>query len=133
MEKWSQYKYMRNYMSVFCHPTSELIRMSRCSRKTMVTSKDTRNYTGLGRSPTSNFRDGSSACSLIECSEVLTMGYARRNKEVGEWIGTARMKSREPVPLEGYPKLPLYRVRGQVTYREIGSPDLLVMSLREGN
>jgi hypothetical protein len=37
----------------------------------------------------------------FECSEVLTMGYARRVKEVGEWRGTARIKSRESVPLEG--------------------------------
>ena len=44
----------------------------------MVTSKDIRNYNGSDQSPTSSFRDGSSACSLIECSEVLTMGYARR-------------------------------------------------------
>jgi hypothetical protein len=28
--------------------------------------------------------------------------------------------------------LPLYRVRGQITYKEGGSPDRGVMSLREG-
>ena len=63
----------------------------------MVTSKDIRNYNGSDQSPTSSFRDGSSACSLIECSEVLTMGYARRVEEVGEWRGTAQMKSQESV------------------------------------
>ena len=72
----------------------------------MVASKDTRNYTGLGRSPTSSLRERSSACSLIECSEVLTMGYARRVEEVGEWRGTARMKSQESVSLEGCPGCP---------------------------
>jgi hypothetical protein len=61
-------------MLVFCQPTSEFIRVSRCSRKTMVASKDTRNYTSLGRSPTSSLRDGLSKCSLIECFKVLTMG-----------------------------------------------------------
>ena len=88
-------------VSVFCHPTSEFIRMSHYSRKTMVASKDIRNYTGSGWSPTSSLRDGSSACSLVECSKVLTMGYARRVKEVGEWRGTSRMKSQESIPLEG--------------------------------
>ena len=85
MEKWSQYKYMRNYMSVFCHPTSEFIFMLHCSRKTMVASKDTMNYTGSGQSPMTSLRDSSSACSLVQCSEILTMGHARRLKEVGEW------------------------------------------------
>jgi hypothetical protein len=86
---------------VFCHPTSEFIRMSRCSKKTMVASKDTRNYTSSGRSPTSSLRDRSSVCSSIECSEVLTMEYATRVKEIGEWRGTARTKSREYIPVEG--------------------------------
>jgi hypothetical protein len=67
----------------------------------MVASKDTRNYIGLGRSPTSSLRDGLSECSSVECSEVLIMGYARRVEEVGEWRGTTRMKSQESVPLEG--------------------------------
>ena len=31
--------YSESIMSVFCHPTSEFIRVSRCSRKTMVASK----------------------------------------------------------------------------------------------
>jgi hypothetical protein len=56
--------------------------MSRCSMKTVVASKDTRNYTGLDRSPTSSLRERSSACPSVECSEVLTMGYARRVEEV---------------------------------------------------
>jgi hypothetical protein len=34
-------------------------------------------------------------------------------------------------PLGRVPWLPLYRVRGQVTYREIGSPDGVVVSMRE--
>jgi hypothetical protein len=67
----------------------------------MVAPKDTRSYTCSGRSPTTSLRDSSSACSSVECSEVLTMGYARRVKEVGEWRGTAGIKSREFVPLEG--------------------------------
>ena len=29
--------------------------------------------------------------------------------------------------------LPLYRVQGQATYKEIGSPDQVAVSLREGN
>jgi hypothetical protein len=70
-------------LSVFCHPTSEFIRVSHCSR----------NYTGSGQSPTLSLKDCSSACSLVECSEVLTMGYARRVREVGEWRGVVRMKS----------------------------------------
>ena len=69
----------------------------------MVASKGTRNYTGSGWSPMSSLRDGSSACSSVECYEVLTMGYAKRVEEVGEWRGTARMKSRESIPLEGCP------------------------------
>ena len=35
-------------------------------------------------------------------------------------------------PLGRVPWLPLYRVRGQATYKELGSPDSEVMSLREG-
>ena len=54
----------------------------------------------------------SSACSSVECSEVLTMGYARRVKEVGEWRGTARMKDSRFRCLGGVPCLPLYRVQG---------------------
>jgi hypothetical protein len=87
-------------------PDSEFMRMSCCSRKTMVTSKDTRNYTGLSWSPTSSLRERSSACSSFECSEVLTLEYARRVEEVGEWRGTTRMKSWESVPLEGCPSYP---------------------------
>jgi len=75
-------------MSVFCHPMSEFICMSCYSRKMMVASKDTRSYTSLGWSPTSSLKDCSSACSSVECSEVVTMGYARGVKEVGEWRGT---------------------------------------------
>ena len=77
----------------------------------MVASKDTRNYTGLGQCPTSSLRDRLSVCSLGECSEVLTMGYARRLKEVIEWRGTARMESRESVPLEGCPGCPYIESR----------------------
>ena len=76
--------YLVHQLSVFCHPMSEFIRMSCCSRKTMVASKDTRNYTGSGRSPTSSLRDSLSACSSVECSEVLTMGCVSYEKEVGE-------------------------------------------------
>ena len=68
----------------------------------MITSKDTRNYTGSDRSPTSSLRDSSNVYFSVEWSEVLTVGYARREIEVGEWRGTARIKSRESVSLEGY-------------------------------
>jgi hypothetical protein len=61
-------------LSVFCPPTIEFIRVSRCSKKTMVASKDTRNYIASGRSPISTLRGGSGSCSSVECSEVLTMG-----------------------------------------------------------
>jgi hypothetical protein len=67
----------------------------------MVASKDTRNYTGSGWSPTSSLRERLSACSTIECSKVLTIGCVRRVEELVEWRGTAQMKSRESVPLEG--------------------------------
>ena len=93
---------LKRDLSVFCHSTSEFICMSRYSRKTMVACKDTRNYSGSGRSPTSSLRDSSNAYSSVEWSEVITMGYARREIEVGEWRGTARIKSRESVSLEGY-------------------------------
>ena len=44
------------------------------------------------------------------------------------------MKSRDSIPLEGRPGHPYIESRGQVTYREIGSPDrVVIMSLREGN
>jgi hypothetical protein len=77
--------YLARQLLVFCQPTSEFIRMSRCSRKTMVASKDTRNYTGSGQSPMSSLREGLSMCSSVDCSEVLTMGYVIRGEEVGEW------------------------------------------------
>jgi hypothetical protein len=44
--------------------------VSRCSKKTMVGLRDTKSYTGLGRSPTSSLRDDSSSCSSVECSKV---------------------------------------------------------------
>ena len=72
----------------------------------------------LSRSPTSCLRERSSVYSSVECSEVLTMGYARRVKEVGEWRGTARMKSRESVPLNGSPGRPYIESEGQVTDRD---------------
>jgi hypothetical protein len=42
---------------VFCQPTSGFIRVSNCSRKTIVASKDIRNYTGSGRGPMSSLRE----------------------------------------------------------------------------
>jgi hypothetical protein len=54
----------------------------------------------------SSLRERSSACSSVECSEVLIMEYARRVKEVGEWRVTVRMESRESIPLEGCPDCP---------------------------
>ena len=86
----------------------------------MVALKDTKSYTGSGRSPTSSLRDDSSSCSSVECSEVLTMGCVRRGREVGEWGGTARMKSRESIPLEERPGRPYIEFGGQVTYRGEG-------------
>jgi hypothetical protein len=64
------------------------------------------------------------------------MECVRRGKEVGEarWR-TARMKSRESIPLEGRPGRPYIEFGefgGQVIYRERGSPDRVVVSLREG-
>ena len=75
--------FLCDFVSVFCGPTSEFIRVSRCSRKTMVALKDTKSYTGSGRSPTSSLRDDSSSCSSVECSEVLIMGCVSYGKEVG--------------------------------------------------
>jgi hypothetical protein len=66
----------------------------------MVASKHAINTSSV-RSSTSSLRDNSSACFSVECSKVLTMGYARREREIGEWRGTAPKKSRESVPLEG--------------------------------
>jgi hypothetical protein len=43
-----------------------------------------------------------------------------------------RMKSREFVPLERRPGRPYIESGGQVTYRERGSPDQVVVSLSEG-
>jgi hypothetical protein len=59
---------------------SEFIRMSHCSRKTMIASKYIRNYIGLGRSPTFSLRESSSACSSVQCFEVLTIGCVRRER-----------------------------------------------------
>ena len=98
-------------LSVFCQPASEFIRVSRCSRNMMIASKDTRNYVGSCRSPMSSLRESLSACSSVECSKVLTMGYARRVEEVGEWRGTAQMKSQESVSLEGCPGCPYIESR----------------------
>jgi len=41
--------YLARQLSVFCQSTSEFIRVSRYSRKMMVASKDTRNYTSSGK------------------------------------------------------------------------------------
>jgi hypothetical protein len=68
------YVFVCDSVSVFCRPTSEFIRVSRCFRKTMLAHKDTKSYTSSGRSPTSSLRDDSSLCSSVECCEVLTMG-----------------------------------------------------------
>ena len=53
-------------------------------------------------------------------------------KEIEEWRGTVRMKDLRVRWLGRVPWLPLYRVQGQAIYKEIGSPDRGVMSLREG-
>jgi hypothetical protein len=42
------------------------------------------------------------------------------------------MKSREFIPLEGRPDHPYIEFGGQVTYRERGSPDRVVVSPRKG-
>ena len=62
----------------------------------------------------SSLRDKSSAYFSVECSKVLTIGYARREKEVEEWSGTARMKSRESIPLEGCPGYPYIESRARI-------------------
>jgi len=72
-------------VSVFYQPMSEFICMLCYSRKTMVASKHTRNYTRSGRSTMSSLRESSSVYSSVECSDVLAMGCVRRGKEVGEW------------------------------------------------
>ena len=46
--RWRVMMLPKCVMLVFCHPTSEFVRMSRCSSNTMVASKDTRSYTGVG-------------------------------------------------------------------------------------
>jgi hypothetical protein len=79
--------YLPRQLSVFCHLMSEFIRVSCCSRKKMVASKNTRNYTDFSQSPTSSLKDSLSVCYLVKCSEVLTTGYARREKEVGDVDG----------------------------------------------
>jgi hypothetical protein len=66
--------YLAHQLSMFCRPTSEFIRVSRCFRKMMVALKGMRSYTGSGQSPMSSLRDNSSSCSSVECSEVLTTG-----------------------------------------------------------
>jgi hypothetical protein len=66
--------YLACQLSVFYQWASEFIRVSHCSRKTMVASKDIRNYTSSCRSPTSSLRESSGVCSSVECSEILTMG-----------------------------------------------------------
>jgi hypothetical protein len=76
------------------HSTSEFIQMSCCSRKMMVASKYTRNYTSSDQSPTSNLRERSNACFSVECSKVLTMGYACKKSGRGRRVErTAQMKS----------------------------------------
>ena len=80
-------------MSVFCQPISEFICMSRCFWETMVAFKDTRNYSGSDRSPMFTLKERSSVCFSAECSQVLTMGYARRMIEVGQWRWTSQMNS----------------------------------------
>jgi hypothetical protein len=120
-------------VSVSCHPTSEFIRVSRCSIKTMVASKDTRNYIGSGWSPMSSLRDSSSACSSVECSEVLIYNGVWKKRDRGWRVERDCPNEVSRVrPLGRVPRLPLYRVWGHVTYREIGSPDRVVVSLREG-
>jgi hypothetical protein len=79
----------------------------------VVASTDTINYIGSDRSPTSSLRERSSACSSVECSEVLTMGYARRVEEVRRRVERDNPNEVSRVRPPGrVPWLPLYRVRG---------------------
>ena len=86
-------------------------------------------------------------CSSLECSEVLTMGGVRMVEEVGELeLGEGLPEGNLCEPRENgdvvrmrmigcperRPRLPLYRVQSQATYKEEGSPDRGVVSLREG-
>jgi hypothetical protein len=115
------------------HPTSEFIQMSCCSRKMIVASKDTRNYTSLGQSPAYSLKERSNACFSVECSEVLTMGYACKKSGGGRRVERDCPNEVLRVhPLRSVIWLPLYIVQGQATYKELGSPDRAVVSLREG-
>ena len=65
----------------------------------------------------------SSACSSIEFSEVVIMGYARRVERGRRMERDCLNEGFEsPSPWKGA-LATLYRVQGQATYKEIGSPD----------
>jgi hypothetical protein len=120
-------------VSVFCYLTSEFIRMSCCSRKTMVPSKNTKNYIYWFRS-----EPYVQSQRKIECVFLGWMLWSSYNGVRKKSEGGRRVESDCPngvsrvYPLRRVPWLPLYRLRGQTTYKELGSPDREVVSLREG-
>ena len=58
----------------FVDQTSKLIRLPRCSRKTMVASNRHKDLYWFRPEPYVQSQRWSSACFSLECSEVLTMG-----------------------------------------------------------
>jgi hypothetical protein len=66
--------YLARQLPVFCRPTSKFIRLSRCSRKTMVKSKRHEDLYWFRVERYVRSQRWSSVCSSLECFEVLTMG-----------------------------------------------------------
>ena len=103
-------------------------------------------YIGSGRSPTSSLKDDRMCVPRLNALKFLQWG-ARMVEEVGELkLGEGLPEGNLCEPRENgdvvrmrmigcperRPRLPLYRVQGQVTYKEEGSTDRRILSLREG-
>jgi hypothetical protein len=71
----------------------------------------------------SSLREDQVCVPRLNALKLLQWGMQEEWKEVGEWRGTTRMKDLRVCPLGRAPWLPLYRVQGQATYKEIGSLD----------
>jgi hypothetical protein len=81
----------------------------------------------------SNLRERSNVCFSVECSKVLTMGYACKKSGRGRRVERDCPNEVSIIhPLGRVTWLPLYIVRGEAMYKELGSPDRAVVSLREG-
>jgi hypothetical protein len=110
--------------------------MSRYSRKTIVAFKRHKDLYWFRPEPYAQSQRWSSACSSLECSEVLTIRGPRIVEEVGELElglgeGPSEGKLREPrenghvvrMRMIGCPErrpcLPLHRVWSQVTNKEV--------------